>query len=113
MKKDFIEYDGDIKMAPNDVKDILEYLTNVLDNYEIKLKNELLDEFEVQRESNLLKDVLCNALVMINGRDKVNRVNNCNGEINIELLINGETMWVTQKTMGEIFDKDRTVITKH
>jgi len=36
-----------------------------------------------------------------------------NGETNIELLINGETLWVSQKTMAEIFDIDRTVITKH
>ena len=36
-----------------------------------------------------------------------------NGETNIELLINGETLWITQKTMAEIFDIDRTVITKH
>lgn len=38
---------------------------------------------------------------------------NNNGETNIELLVNGETLWVTQKTMEEIFDVDRTVITKH
>lgn len=36
-----------------------------------------------------------------------------NGDVNIELLLNGETLWVTQKTMAEIFDVDRTVITKH
>ena len=36
-----------------------------------------------------------------------------NGDTNIELLINGETLWVSQKTMAEIFDIDRTVITKH
>jgi len=36
-----------------------------------------------------------------------------NGETNIQLLVNGETLWVTQKTMSEIFDVDRTVITKH
>ena len=36
-----------------------------------------------------------------------------NGDTNIELLINGETLWVIQKTMAEIFDIDRTVITKH
>jgi len=36
-----------------------------------------------------------------------------NGETNIELLINGETLWVSQKTMSEIFNVDRTVITKH
>lgn len=36
-----------------------------------------------------------------------------NGDTNIELLLNGETLWVSQKTMAEIFEIDRTVITKH
>lgn len=36
-----------------------------------------------------------------------------NGDTNIELLINGETLCWSQKTMAEIFDIDRTVITKH
>lgn len=36
-----------------------------------------------------------------------------NGDINIELLINGETLWVTQKTMAEIFDVQIPAITKH
>ena len=36
-----------------------------------------------------------------------------NGDINIELLVNGQTLWVSQKTMAQIFDVDRTVITKH
>ena len=36
-----------------------------------------------------------------------------NGDTNIELMVNGETLWVSQKTMAEIFDIDRTVITKH
>lgn len=36
-----------------------------------------------------------------------------NGDTNIELLINGETLWVTQKTMSEIFGVQRPVITKH
>ena len=36
-----------------------------------------------------------------------------NGDTNIELLINAETLWVTQKTMAEIFDVQRPAITKH
>ena len=31
-----------------------------------------------------------------------------NGDTNIELMVNGETLWVSQKTMAEIFDIDRT-----
>jgi len=27
-----------------------------------------------------------------------------NGDTNIELLINGDTLWVSQKTMAEIFN---------
>ena len=36
-----------------------------------------------------------------------------NGDTNIELLINGETLWVSQKTMAQIFDVQRPAITKH
>lgn len=36
-----------------------------------------------------------------------------NGDTNTELLIDGETLWVTQKTMAEIFDVQRPAITKH
>ena len=38
---------------------------------------------------------------------------NNNGDLDIELLVNGESFWATQKSMAEIFDIDRTVITKH
>ena len=38
---------------------------------------------------------------------------NNNGDLDIELLVNGESFWATQKSMAEMFDIDRTVITKH
>ena len=38
---------------------------------------------------------------------------NNNGDLDIELLVNGESFWATQKSMAEIFDIDRSVITKH
>ena len=38
---------------------------------------------------------------------------NANGNTNIELLLNGETLWVSQKTMAEIFGVQRPAITKH
>ena len=38
---------------------------------------------------------------------------NANGNTNIELLVNGETLWVSQKTMAEIFGVQRPAITKH
>ena len=35
------------------------------------------------------------------------------GKINIDVILKDETIWLTQKSMGELFDIDRTVITKH
>lgn len=36
-----------------------------------------------------------------------------NGQISIEVLFTGETIWASQKQMAEIFDVDRTTIGKH
>ncbi len=38
---------------------------------------------------------------------------NENDEIIVDAIFKDESLWVTQKTMSEIFDIDRTVITKH
>ena len=35
------------------------------------------------------------------------------GDVNIEVLLKDETVWLTQKRIGELFGKDRSVITKH
>lgn len=35
------------------------------------------------------------------------------GEVRVDVLINEETVWLTQKAIAELFDIDRTVITKH
>ena len=35
------------------------------------------------------------------------------GDIKVEVLLHDETAWLTQKRMAELFDVDRTVITKH
>ncbi len=35
------------------------------------------------------------------------------GKIRIETLLEGETVWLTQAQMAELFQKDRSVITKH
>ncbi len=35
------------------------------------------------------------------------------GEIKIEVFIHNENVWLTQKKMAEVFDVDRSVITKH
>lgn len=36
-----------------------------------------------------------------------------NGDVKVDVLIQNETVWLTQKQMSELFDKERSVITKH
>jgi hypothetical protein len=36
-----------------------------------------------------------------------------NGEIRVDVFVNDETVWLTQKAIANLFDVDRTVITKH
>ncbi len=36
-----------------------------------------------------------------------------NGEIRVEVFLHNETIWLTQKRMAELFDVDRSVISKH
>lgn len=35
------------------------------------------------------------------------------GDVNIEVSLKDETVWLTQKRIGELFGKERSVITKH
>ena len=35
------------------------------------------------------------------------------GEARIEVEVRGETVWLSQKQMAELFDKDRKTITEH
>lgn len=35
------------------------------------------------------------------------------GDVNVEVFLKDETVWMTQKAMGLLFGKDRIVITKH
>jgi hypothetical protein len=35
------------------------------------------------------------------------------GKVNVEVFLKDETVWLTQKAIGELFGKERTVITKH
>lgn len=35
------------------------------------------------------------------------------GKINIDVFFQNDTLWLTQKKIAELFEKDRTVITKH
>lgn len=36
-----------------------------------------------------------------------------NQNVKLEVNLKDETVWLTQKQMAELFDKDRTVITRH
>ncbi|MEA1954253.1 MAG: virulence RhuM family protein [Campylobacterota bacterium] len=36
-----------------------------------------------------------------------------NNKIKVDVLIENETVWLTQKQLAELFDKDRSVITRH
>lgn len=35
------------------------------------------------------------------------------GNVRVDVVYNGDTFWLTQKRMAELFEVDRTVITKH
>ena len=35
------------------------------------------------------------------------------GKVNIDVFFHNDTLWLTQKAMSELFEKDRSVITKH
>ena len=35
------------------------------------------------------------------------------GDVNVEVLLKDETVWLTQNKIGELFGKERSVITKH
>ncbi len=35
------------------------------------------------------------------------------GKVNVEVFLKDETVWLTQKTIGDLFGKERSVITKH
>lgn len=36
-----------------------------------------------------------------------------NGEVNVDVQLYNETVWLTQNQLAKLFDRDRTVITKH
>lgn len=35
------------------------------------------------------------------------------GKVNVDVLFQGETLWLPQKGIAELFEKERSVITKH
>ncbi len=36
-----------------------------------------------------------------------------NGKVNIDVFFHGETLWLTQKLISELFEKGRSTITEH
>ncbi|MDR0969945.1 MAG: hypothetical protein LBM67_05360 [Lentimicrobiaceae bacterium] len=36
-----------------------------------------------------------------------------NGEVKVEIYVFGETIWLTQDKIAQLFGVDRTVVTKH
>jgi hypothetical protein len=36
-----------------------------------------------------------------------------NGDVKVEVLLNGETLWLTQQRMADLFGVQRPAITKH
>ena len=36
-----------------------------------------------------------------------------NGKVNIDVYFQGETLWLTQKLIAELFEKGRSTITEH
>jgi hypothetical protein len=55
------------------------------------------------RKSKSLPDKQSNFL-LYTGKD---------GKVNVEVFLKDETLWMTQKAIGELFGKERSVITKH
>jgi hypothetical protein len=39
--------------------------------------------------------------------------NTANGGVKVEIYLQNETVWLTQQKIADLFDVDRTVITKH
>jgi hypothetical protein len=35
------------------------------------------------------------------------------GKVNIDVYFQNETLWLTQKRIAELFEKDRTIVSKH
>ncbi len=61
---------------------------------------------------------LCKHKEMSNTRDDENKNNillyvSADGEMEIEGSLEGETVWLSQKQMAELFQKDRKTITEH
>lgn len=46
-------------------------------------------------------------------RNEIVIYQNSEGNIKLDVLLNEETVWLTQEQMSELFQRDRTVITKH
>ena len=44
---------------------------------------------------------------------KVVLYTNTDGNVNVGVMVQDETVWLTQQQIADLFDRNRTVITKH
>ena len=55
----------------------------------------------------------------MSGKNELQRIENFvifqteTGKVNVEVYFQNDTLWLTQKVMALLFEKDRSVITKH
>ena len=57
-----------------------------------------------------------NAVKQVNDQSKNSQIEiyqDDNGNIQLDVRFDGDTAWLTQKMIAQLFDVDRTVITKH
>ena len=45
--------------------------------------------------------------------NKIIIYNSVDGQAKLEVILENETVWLSQKQMAELFDKDRKTITEH
>ena len=50
---------------------------------------------------------------IVNPLSDIIMYNKPDGTVNVEILVQNETLWMQQSRIAELFDVDRTVITKH
>ena len=77
---------------------LLLYLTGIID-----------DMIGVRYKNKFVIQILCGILLISAGL----ALHDLYGVFGIQVLYKNETIWTTQKAMAELFDVDRTVITKH
>jgi hypothetical protein len=84
--------------------------------YLIKLGNVSLKQVISQRFSILSKNQALNNSTMVNNNNPSSDIilyNTPDGHIRVEVMYAGETFWLTQKRMAELFGVEVPAISKH